>query len=211
MLYYNITEVHAWARLQIAVLAALIARVLQRFHPQGRGQCDPKKGAGDPKEGRREDRVRAAPAVSRAKAEKKTHTSIQVQRRQSGLPCAVVLRLISCSPWRPAFLSPSPRGNEPARLDASIGAPGPHDFAVRDRPRSSVVSIASIASHRAFVTIASRPSYRVGWRIEDVIWVRTTAEYFREAYWTKRWCNRPDRQRRCWWVGGASEAGPPVS
>jgi hypothetical protein len=42
---------------------------LQRFHPQGRGQCDPKKGAGDPKEGRREDRVRAAPAVSRAKAE----------------------------------------------------------------------------------------------------------------------------------------------
>jgi hypothetical protein len=35
--------------------------------------------------------VRAAPAVSRAKAEKKTHTSIQVQRKQSGLPCAMVL------------------------------------------------------------------------------------------------------------------------
>jgi hypothetical protein len=28
-------------------------------------------------------------------AHKKTHTSIQVQRRQSGLPCAMVLRLIS--------------------------------------------------------------------------------------------------------------------
>jgi hypothetical protein len=28
----------------------------------------------------------------------KTHTSIQVQRRASGLPCAMVLRLISCSP-----------------------------------------------------------------------------------------------------------------
>ena len=41
--------------------------------------------------GRREDRVRAAPAVSRAKAERKTHTSIQVQRKQSGLPCAMVL------------------------------------------------------------------------------------------------------------------------
>src|ERR1700743_3475802 len=27
-----------------------------------------------------------------------THTSIQVQRRQSGLPCAMVLRLTSCSP-----------------------------------------------------------------------------------------------------------------
>ena len=44
-----------------------------------------------PQEGSREDRVRAAPAVSRAKAEKKTHTSIQVQRKQSGLPCAMVL------------------------------------------------------------------------------------------------------------------------
>jgi hypothetical protein len=41
--------------------------------------------------GRRESRVRAAPAVSRANAHSKTHTSIQVQRRQSGLPCAIVL------------------------------------------------------------------------------------------------------------------------
>ena len=45
-------------------------------------------------------------------------------------------------------------------LSASIGAPGPHDFAVRDRPRSSVVALASTASHRAFVTCA-RPSCRV--------------------------------------------------
>jgi len=37
--------------------------------------------------------VRAAPAVSRAKGNKKTHTSIQVQRKQSGLPCAVVYSL----------------------------------------------------------------------------------------------------------------------
>src|SRR6202790_2921628 len=34
----------------------------------------------------------------------KTHTSIQVQRRQSGIPCAMVLRLISCSPRRSGFL-----------------------------------------------------------------------------------------------------------
>jgi len=44
-----------------------------------------------PQEGSREDRVRAAPAISRAKAYRKTHTSIQVQRKQSGLPCAMVL------------------------------------------------------------------------------------------------------------------------
>jgi hypothetical protein len=33
-------------------------------------------------------------------AQSKTHTSIQVQRRQSDLPCAMVLRLTSCSPRR---------------------------------------------------------------------------------------------------------------
>ncbi len=43
------------------------------------------------KRGRGEDRVRAAPAVSRANADSKAHTSIQVQRKQSGLPCAMVL------------------------------------------------------------------------------------------------------------------------
>ena len=33
-------------------------------------------------------------------AQKKAHTSIQVQRRQSGIPCAMVLRLMPCSPRR---------------------------------------------------------------------------------------------------------------
>jgi hypothetical protein len=32
-------------------------------------------------------------------AQRNAHTSIQVRRRQSGLPCAMALRLISCSPW----------------------------------------------------------------------------------------------------------------
>ena len=46
--------------------------------------------------GRREDRVRAAPAVSCAKMRKaKAHMSIQVQRRASGLPCAMVLTAYS--------------------------------------------------------------------------------------------------------------------
>jgi hypothetical protein len=33
-------------------------------------------------------------------AQRNAHTSIQVQRRQSGIPCAVVLRLMPCSPRR---------------------------------------------------------------------------------------------------------------
>ena len=56
--------------------------------------------------GRREDRVRAAPAVSCAMCTKSAHTSIQVQRRASGLPCAMALRLITCSPRRTALLPP---------------------------------------------------------------------------------------------------------
>src|SRR3989442_5707621 len=40
-------------------------------------------------------------------AQTKTHTSIQVQRKHSGLPCAVALRLTSCSPRRTALLPPS--------------------------------------------------------------------------------------------------------
>jgi hypothetical protein len=53
-----------------------------------------------PKRGSGECRVRAAPAVSCAKLCEETHTSIQVQRRHSGIPRAMVLRLMPCSPRR---------------------------------------------------------------------------------------------------------------
>ena len=43
------------------------------------------------------------------------------------------------------------------KLDASIEASGPHDFAVRVQHRSSAVLSASIASRPASVTIAIRP------------------------------------------------------
>jgi hypothetical protein len=71
----------------------------------------------------------------------KTHTSIQVQRKHSGLPCAMALRIIRAHPGDPAFLPPSPRehgwpapgraGLASARLDANPEASGPHDFTVR--------------------------------------------------------------------------------
>ena len=69
--------------------------------PHSRGTICPRLAFCCPsKRGSRECRVRAAPAVSCAKWRKETHTSIQVQRRQSGIPCAMALRLISCSPRR---------------------------------------------------------------------------------------------------------------
>src|SRR5437899_1481764 len=81
--------------------------------------------------GRREDRVLAAPAVSRAICANKTAHEHTGQREHSGLPCAMALRLTSCSPRRTALLPPSPaRSFASPGLSASTAAPEPHDFAV---------------------------------------------------------------------------------
>ena len=67
------------------------------------------------------------------------------------------------SPVNRAFLPPSParRGTRLCGLSASVGAPGPHDFAVRD----IVIRPLRYRVHRiplpTSVTIAKRPSYRV--------------------------------------------------
>jgi hypothetical protein len=55
--------------------------------------------------GRRESRVRAAPAVSCANGVAKAHMSIQVQRRASGFPCAVVYGLFRDLPGEPSSLA----------------------------------------------------------------------------------------------------------
>jgi hypothetical protein len=46
-------------------------------------------------------------------------------------------------------------------LTPAIGASGPHDFAVRERLRSSFANSASTASHRAFRDVRNAPL--VGW------------------------------------------------
>ena len=79
----------------VRIAAARCARALRRWPPP------------ESRRGCREDRVRAAPAVSCAQMHKKTHTSIQVQRRQSGLPCAMVYSLLRALPGDRAFLPPS--------------------------------------------------------------------------------------------------------
>jgi hypothetical protein len=85
-----------------------------------------------PVRGRRECRVHAAPAVSCAKVCKKAHTSIQGSggirhSLRNGFTAYIVLSSVG-----PGSLSPSPvRSFASHELDASIGASGPHDFAVR--------------------------------------------------------------------------------
>jgi len=65
----------------------------------------------------------------------------------------MVLRLIRDLLGDRALLPPSlSRNCVPRKLSASVGAPGPHDFAVRLKRRSSCVAKASTASRPAFVT-----------------------------------------------------------
>src|ERR1700678_2201283 len=72
-----------------------------------------------------------------------------------------------------------------AKLDASVGASGPHDFAVRKITRSSVAPPASIAS-RPYVRDDRETPLCVGGMAVDieVIWVRSEPEYFCKEDWT---------------------------
>ena len=81
--------------------------------------------------GRREDRVRAAPAVSCASAQKKTHTSIQVQRRHPAFPAQWFTAYFALSPVNGFVATVAPEKLASRELDASTAASGPHDFAVR--------------------------------------------------------------------------------
>jgi hypothetical protein len=114
---------------------------------------------------------------------KNTHTSIQVRREHSGLPCATALRLITCSSRRTALLPPSP-----ALLIASL-APAPR------RPNHTTSPYASGAFVYRAISV-----HRISPRVRDdreaplicremggvmpVIWVRTKAEYFCANGWT---------------------------
>ena len=66
--------------------------------------------------------------------------------------------LFRALPGDRAFLSPSPRGCDSARLDAGVEASGPHDFAVREN--AVRLSASPRPSHPCptFVTTAKRPS-----------------------------------------------------
>src|SRR6476619_7754266 len=64
-------------------------------------------------------------------AHNKLHTSIQGSGKHSGLPCAMALRLTSCSSRRTALLPPSPAKACFRELNASTAALEPHDFTVR--------------------------------------------------------------------------------
>jgi hypothetical protein len=92
--------------------------------------------------GRREGRVLAAPMVRLQTKSRRRHHRYEPNNRPSLRDSLNgVLRAL---PGDRAFLPPSPRGSSSTKLSASVGAPGPHDFSVRDlddrlslRPRPS--------------------------------------------------------------------------
>src|ERR1700732_4826025 len=88
---------------------------------------------------------------------KKTHTSIQVQRRQSGLPCTVVYGLFRALPGDRALLPPSPAELSSANLTPASGC---QDHTTSPSARALFVNstAASTTSRPASVTIAIRPS-----------------------------------------------------
>jgi len=117
-------------------------------------------------------------------AQKKAHTSIQVQRRQSDIPCAMALRLMPCSPRRRIRLVTVAAGliaDRSGRIDAATDSLAPATgvgttrfcrtqqtpFVLRAccsltaRPPCEQAcapdAAASTASQPAFVTIAKRP------------------------------------------------------
>src|SRR4030081_3873538 len=162
----------------------------------------------------------AAPAASCAFGSGRTHTS---NNEYTGITRHSLTQwfydLLRALPGDRAFLPPSPADmfclspvgpTQLRKLDASVGASGPHDFAVRNnisRPRAvdrSQVFRPALASPRAqnaAASTASRPAFRDdhdtplfrgGMRkVLDVIWGERKQEYFCKQDWTG---NAPDGQ-----------------
>src|SRR3981189_315674 len=143
--------------------------------------------------GRGERRMPLAPAASCALGSGRTHTSNNEYPESPGVPARNGFNgFLRALPGDRAVLAPSPGDmfclspvgpTRLRKLDASVGASGPHDFAVRcniSRPhavaRSQAFRQPALQSHRAqnaaastaplpaSVTIAIRPCSGVGWR-----------------------------------------------
>jgi hypothetical protein len=69
-------------------------------------------------------------------------------------------------------------------LDTSIEASGPHDFAVRERLRSSGANSTSTASHRACRDVRNAPLVGRDGVVLKCVYYRGKAEYFSREGWT---------------------------
>src|SRR5437762_5263949 len=116
------------------------------------------ESSGPKHRGRRECRALNAPAASHAKIIKHTSIVTTVTPGSPGIPRAMVLTVSFVLFPVTGLVCHRRQRKYFRRLDASVGASEPHDFAVHLTCCSSAAPSASIASRPAFVTIASRPS-----------------------------------------------------
>jgi hypothetical protein len=91
--------------------------------------------------------VSDAPAASCAKVES-TRVSHHRSPVQTGSPCAMVLTASFALSSVTGLFCHRRFTIDSIKLSASVGAPGPHDFAVREKPALVLASLASTASHR---------------------------------------------------------------
>src|SRR5947207_9370089 len=113
------------------------------------------------------------------------HTSIQVQAEHPGLPCAVALRLTSCSPRRTALLPPSP----PRSLLLENLTPAPRRQDHTTSPYACATHVdCGLRVHRIppHVRDDREPPLSSGETggVMKLIWLRTKAEYFCAKGWT---------------------------
>jgi hypothetical protein len=144
----------------------------ESFAHKQRAQCYPKRGAGNAG-------CALHPRSRVRKVQKKMHTSIQVQRRASGIPRAMVLT-VSFELFPVIGLCCHRHlADTSARLDVSVETSEPHDFAVRKIALSSLAPLASTASP-PYVRDDRDTPLCVGRDARDVevIWVKREREYF---------------------------------
>ncbi len=162
-----------WERMCVRILATLCVRVLRHFHPR-------REGAG--------------------KAGRRLHPWVPCNKKHGGrttgstgitpaFPARRLYGLLRTLPGDRAFLPPSPAAALAARaLSASVGAPGPHDFAVRShaiRLRFSRLTQPR-PSHPASNVRDDRDTplqVEAGRRVSKVICGENEAECFSRADW----------------------------
>jgi hypothetical protein len=116
-------------------------RLLSGTIARSRGAARPSCWLGSPSKGggRRESRVLSKHPQPRAQTKKRTSVVATGSPKQSDLPCAMVYGLFRALLGDRGFLATVACGSL-HRLDASVGASGPHGFAVRLKHRSAARS-----------------------------------------------------------------------
>ena len=146
--------------------------------------------------GRREDRVLAAPAVSRAICAKQVAHEHTGQLEHSGLPCAMGLRLISCSP-RSGRARCHRRPREVFPLANLTPASGRQDHTTSPYASGAHVYRA-IRVHRIPPHVRDdreRPSMGETGGVMPLIWPAAEAKNFCAAGWTQHLADLPTGQR----------------